>query len=73
MTDRKRPPVVLLIIPLMIAFAGLNRVTQSPSYHLYSTVDVVQLVGSGACFGAVLAGLISWLVRRRQIEQSTTN
>ena len=66
MTDRKRPPVVLLIIPLMIAFAGLNRVTQSPSYHLYRTVDVVQLLGSGACFGAVMTALITRIIRRRQ-------
>jgi hypothetical protein len=33
MADRKRPPIVILIIPLMVAFAGLNRVTQSPSSY----------------------------------------
>ena len=33
MTDRKRPPVVVWIIPLGTAFAGFYRVTQSPSFE----------------------------------------
>ena len=66
MNDRKRRPVILLIFPLIIGFAGVNRVMQSPSYHLYRTVDVVQLFGSGACFGAVMVGLVVSLMRRRQ-------
>ena len=66
MIDRKRPPVVIWIIPLIIGLVGLNRVMQSPSYGLYRTVDVVQLLGSGVCFGAAMVGLIISVRRRRQ-------
>ena len=58
MFDRKRPPIVVSIIPLMIGLAGFYRVTQSPSFEFYRAVDVVQLLGSGACFGAVIVGVI---------------
>ncbi len=41
MTDRKRPPVVIWIIQLLAAFTGFYRVTQSPSFGMYRTVDIV--------------------------------
>ena len=66
MTERKRSPIVFWIIPLIIGLGGLNRVMSSPSYDTYRGVDVVQLLGSGACFGATMAGLISSIKRRRQ-------
>jgi len=65
MTDRKRPPVVVWIIPLLTAFAGFYRVTQSPSFGMYRTVDIVQLLGSGVCFGAAMVGVILSVLRRR--------
>ncbi len=58
MVDRKRPPIVISIIPLMIGLAGFYRVTQSPSFEFYRTVDIVQLLGSGACFGAVMVAVV---------------
>jgi hypothetical protein len=65
MTDRKRPPVVVLIILLLAAVAGFYRVTQRPSFGMYRTVDIVQLVGSGVCFGAAMVGLIVRFLRFR--------
>ena len=65
MTDRRRPPVVIWIILLLTAFAGFYRVTQSPSFGMYRTVDIVQLVGSGVCFGATMVGVIVSVLRRR--------
>ena len=65
MTDRKRPPVVVWIIPLLIAFAGFYRVTQSSSFEMYRTVDIVQLLGSGVSFGAAMVGVIMSVLRRR--------
>ena len=58
MVDRKRRPIVVFLIPLMVGLAGFYRVTQSPSFESYRTVDIVQLLGSGACFGAAIAGVI---------------
>ena len=64
-SNRKRPPVVLFIIPLMIGLSGLYRVTQSASFESYRTVDVVQLLVSGAGFGAALVGVMFTLLRPR--------
>jgi hypothetical protein len=54
--NRKRPPIVILIIPVMASLTGFYRVTQCPNFEMYRAVDVVQLLGSGACFGAVMWG-----------------
>ena len=65
MPDRKRPLIAVLILPLMIVvivgFAGLNRVMQSPNFAMYRTVDVVQLLGSGVCFGVAMVLIINVL------------
>jgi len=59
--DRKRGPVVLWIVPLMVGLAGFYRVAQSPNFAAYRTVDVVQLLGSGACVGAAFVGVVLML------------
>jgi hypothetical protein len=66
MSNRKRPPFVVFIIPLFIGLLGFFRVTQSRQFELYRTVDVIQLVVSGACFGAALTGFIFILLRPRR-------
>ena len=57
MAHGKRP-IAVWIVPLVVGLAGFYRVTQSPNFQLYRTVDVVQLLGSGVCFGAAMAGVI---------------
>jgi len=66
MVGRKRPRIAAWIIPLLIGLIGYYRVTQSPKFEMYRAVDVVQLVGSGVCFGAVIVGVI-FMLRGRQI------
>ena len=61
MVDRKRPSSVVWIIPLLIGLLGFYRVTQSPSFAMYRAVDIVQLLGSGVCFGAAMVGVIFML------------
>jgi hypothetical protein len=61
MVDRKRPPIVVWMIPSLIGLAGFYRVTQSPHFELYRAVDIVQLMGSGVCFGATMVGAIFML------------
>jgi len=58
MSHRKRQAVVLWIIPLIVGLAGFSKFTQSPRFDLYRAVDIVQLLGCGVCFGAVMVGLI---------------
>ena len=66
MSNRKRPPVVVFIIPLYFGLLGFYRVTQSPQFESYRTMDVVQLLVSGAGFGAAVTGLIVMLLRPRR-------
>ena len=61
MVDRKRPPIVVWMMPLLLGLAGFYRVTQSPHFDLYRAVDIVQLMGSGVCFGATMVGVIFML------------
>lgn len=63
MADRRRPPVVLFIIPMLLGVVGFVNVTQRPQFESYRAVDVVQLTGSGACFGAAIVGLFVMLLR----------
>ena len=63
---RKRPPMVVFMIPLFIGLLGFYRVTQSPQFASYRTVDVIQLVGFGGCIGAALTGWIALLARPRR-------
>jgi len=65
MNDRRRPPISIWIVPLMIGFIGFYRVTQSANFQLYRSVDIAQLVGSGMCLGATLVGVIFTLSRAR--------
>jgi hypothetical protein len=50
--------VMMLIMPLFIGLAGFYRVMESPSFALYRTVNLVQLLGSGVCFGVSMVGII---------------
>jgi hypothetical protein len=58
MPDSKRRSVGVWIVPLLAALIGFYRVTQSPSFPMYRTVDLVQLIGCGACIGAAMVGVI---------------
>jgi hypothetical protein len=73
MSERKRPSIVIWIGPLLIGFVGLYRVTQSPSFPMYRVVDVLQLLGSGLCFGVALVGLIFMLGRTRTLRSNITS
>ena len=64
-SDRKRPPVVMFIMPVFIGLLGLSNVMQSPQFESYRTMHVLQLVASGACLGAALTGVMVMLLRPR--------
>ena len=56
--------MMMWVICVVVGMAGLNRVMSSPAYAAYRGVDVSQLLGSGACFGVAMTGIIFTLVRR---------
>jgi len=65
-TGQKRIPKSAFIFILFIALLGFFRVTQNPRFKSYRTIDVIQLVVSGAGFGVALTGLIFALQRPRR-------
>lgn len=65
MGNGKRPPVTIWLVPVLVGLAGVYRVMQSPGFGTYRAVDIVQLLGSGVCFGAAMVGVI-FMLRKRQ-------
>lgn len=53
---RKHLPRAL--VPLLIGLIGLSNVIRQPRFQAFHTVDVLQLVGSGMCFGGALFAVI---------------
>ena len=47
-----------VFIPLVIGLIGLMPLMRNPRFETYHTVDVVQLLASGMCFGVALAALL---------------
>lgn len=58
MENRKRTTIVNWLLPVVIGCAGFYRVTRAPYFGIYRALDLVQLLGSGVCFGAALVGMI---------------
>lgn len=56
--NRKRMAIVALL-PLIIGVAGLTNLLNKPQFSSIPPVAVVQLTGSGACFGVALVALIA--------------
>jgi hypothetical protein len=48
-------------MPLIIGMIGLTTVLQRPRLASVATVDIVQLLGSGLCFGVALVALFALL------------
>ena len=47
-------------LPLVaVGFIGFFALTQRPTFSAFHAVDVVQLLGSGMCFGVALAILVA--------------
>lgn len=57
--------MMLFFFPLMIGLIGLFRVVQGPHFASYRTIDVAQLLVSGAGLGVALVILMFTLLRPR--------
>ena len=62
---KARKPFVSGAIALMIGFLEFTNIARNPRFEAMRTVDVVGLLGSGACFGAGLTALIAAAKSRR--------
>lgn len=57
--------MMLFFFPLMIGLIGLYRVVQGPHFESYRTIDVAQLLVSGAGLGVALVVLMFTVLRPR--------
>jgi predicted metal-binding protein len=63
---RGRLSGVILVIVGLIEFMNI---ANNPRFASYRTVDVVGLLGCGACFGVALVALLGKLRRRSEAVQ----
>jgi hypothetical protein len=54
-----------LFVPFLLGFFGVFDLTQRPRFANFHTVDVVQLLASGMCFGIALTALIDFVRKPR--------
>jgi hypothetical protein len=47
-----------IFVPLFIGSIGLVNLMHQPRFETYRTVDVVHLLGTGACYGVALVALV---------------
>jgi hypothetical protein len=50
-----------IFVPILIGAIGLVNLTHKARFATFHTVDVLQLIASGMCFGVALAALIALL------------
>jgi TctA family transporter len=56
--SRRKSAISTIAISLVVGIVGLTTVTGRPRFSLYATVDVLQLLASGMCFGIALVGIV---------------
>ena len=47
-------------VPLIIGLIGLFNVVRQPRFETIHTVDVLQMIASGMCFGVALVAVIAF-------------
>ena len=57
----RRSLVSAILIPLIVGIGGLTHLMSQPGFAAIRAVDVVQMTGSGMCFGVALFALIALL------------
>jgi hypothetical protein len=57
--------IVPVFVPILIGSIGLSMLAHNPRFEMYRSVDVLQLLASGACFGVALSGMAAMILGRR--------
>ena len=61
-----RRPIASAVVLIIVGCIGLLALMQRPRFQAYHTVDVLQLIASGMCFGVALARIL--MMARPRIE-----
>jgi hypothetical protein len=55
---RRKTAVAMIVISLVVGITSLTTVTSRPRFSGYATVDVLELLASGLCFGIALVAIV---------------
>jgi len=58
MDQPRRRRLAPIVIPAVVGLSALLTVIGRPRFQTYRTVDVIELVASGLCFGIAFVGLV---------------
>jgi len=58
MEQTRRRRFAAIFVPAFVGLIGLFSLINRPRFQTYHTVDVIQLLASGLCFGVALAALL---------------
>ncbi len=58
---RRKTAVSMIVISLVVGIISLTTVTGRPRFSGYATVDVLELLASGMCFGIALVAIVRTL------------
>jgi hypothetical protein len=58
--SKGRSRVPSAFVPLIVGLIGLFNVVRQPRFEAIHTVDFVQMVASGMCFGVALVAVIAF-------------
>jgi hypothetical protein len=64
---KRRTLASAVLVPVLMGSIGLIHLTQQARFETYRTVDVLQLLGSGMCFGIALSAAVALLRDRRGV------
>jgi hypothetical protein len=63
---RSRRPMGVAAVMVMMGALALTNAARGPRFQLVHTVDVLQLLGAGMCFGVALVALFGRLTPSRR-------
>ena len=63
---KRKQLAMAILIPVLVGSAGLIQLMGKPGFAAIRSVDVVQLTGSGMCFGVALTALFALLRSKRE-------
>jgi hypothetical protein len=61
MAGRKRRLWVSIAVLIVVGSLGFINLVERPRFQLFHTVDVLQLLATGMCYGIALAGILAVL------------
>jgi hypothetical protein len=54
----------VIVLPCVFGLIGISTIARNPRFEAFHTVDVLQLIASGMCFGIALMALLGRLKSR---------